>query len=138
MENMGKGLTDSLANNTPNASKNFSPICLLKPKRLGFFKKALAECPWSVSSKKWSFANCLAIFLSVVRVLWEETWENWGFFSQNPNFSCAPIENFVFRWWEKQPPYLHVTNYSTHSERGWIFQRYVFGFFALCNKTNQM
>ena len=77
---MGKGLTDSLANNTPNASKNFSPICLLKPKRLGFFKKALAECPWSVSSKKWSFANCLAIFLSVVRVLWEETWENWGFF----------------------------------------------------------
>ena len=27
-----------------------------------FFKKALSECPWSVSSKKWSFANCLAIF----------------------------------------------------------------------------
>ena len=31
---------DSLAENTPNASKNFSPICLPKPKSFGFLKKS--------------------------------------------------------------------------------------------------
>ena len=55
---------DSLAKNTPNASINFSPICLLKPKSLGFLKKALSGCPWSVivSYKNWSFAKLLSYF----------------------------------------------------------------------------
>ena len=39
---------DSPAENTPNASKNFSPKCLPKPKSSGFLKKALSGCPQSV------------------------------------------------------------------------------------------
>ena len=46
MENMDKGLTtkmvaDSSAENTPNATKFICPICVPKPKSLGFqWKKA--------------------------------------------------------------------------------------------------
>ena len=36
---------DKLAENTPNAPKFFSPIRLLKPKCLGFSKKAFLGCP---------------------------------------------------------------------------------------------
>ena len=36
---------DSLAENIPNASKNFSPKCLPKPKSSRFLKKALCGCP---------------------------------------------------------------------------------------------
>ena len=36
---------DSLDENTPNASKHFSPKCLPKPKSFGFLKKALSGCP---------------------------------------------------------------------------------------------
>ena len=45
MENIGKGThstkmgADSLAENTPNASKHFSPKCLPKPKSSQFLKK---------------------------------------------------------------------------------------------------
>ena len=36
---------DSLDENTPNASKHFSPKCLPKPKSFGFLKKSLSGCP---------------------------------------------------------------------------------------------
>ena len=36
---------DKSAENTPNAAKLFGPICLPKPKSLGFSKKALSGCP---------------------------------------------------------------------------------------------
>ena len=36
---------DSLAQNTPNASKCFNPICQPKPKTLRFLKKNLSGCP---------------------------------------------------------------------------------------------
>ena len=45
MENMDKGThstkmgADKSAENTPNAPKIFGPICLPKPKSLGFSKK---------------------------------------------------------------------------------------------------
>ena len=32
--------SDSLAENTPNASKHFSPKCLLKPESFGFLKRS--------------------------------------------------------------------------------------------------
>ena len=38
---------DSLAENSLNASKKFSPKCLPKPKSLKFLKKALSGCPCS-------------------------------------------------------------------------------------------
>jgi hypothetical protein len=46
MENMDKELTlpkigaDNLTENTPNASKNFSPKCLPKPESSRFLKKS--------------------------------------------------------------------------------------------------
>ena len=36
---------DSPAKNTPNASKNFGPKCVPKPKSLRVLKKALSGCP---------------------------------------------------------------------------------------------
>ena len=54
MENMGQEThntkmgADKSAENTPNAPKNFGPICLPKPKSLGFSKKAYTGCPLSV------------------------------------------------------------------------------------------
>ena len=59
MENMDKEYihstkmgADKLAENTPNAPKNFGPICLPMPKILGFKKKLSlgVRSPWSFLS----------------------------------------------------------------------------------------
>ena len=44
---------DKLAENTPNAPKYICPICLPKPKSLGFLKKAYTGCPLSVEWEKY-------------------------------------------------------------------------------------
>ena len=44
--------TDKSVENTPNASKIFGQICLLKPKSLGFSKKALSVWVSVVRVKK--------------------------------------------------------------------------------------
>ena len=53
MENMDKEFTvPKWANNTPNASKHFSPKCLPKPKSSRFLKKKLSlgvRSPWVVA-----------------------------------------------------------------------------------------
>ena len=47
---MGANISDE---NTPNAKKNFGPICLPKPKSLGFLKKTYTGCPLSVEWEKY-------------------------------------------------------------------------------------
>ena len=78
MKNMYKGLTalqctkmgaDSLAENTPNASKKFSPICLPTPKSFGCLKKKLSlgvRSPCAAATffvGEPSVANCIDRFL---------------------------------------------------------------------------
>ena len=42
---------DESAENTPNAPYFLVPICLSKPKSLGFLKKALSGCPLGCAIK---------------------------------------------------------------------------------------
>ena len=42
MDSQCQNSADSLAESTPNASKNFSPICLPKPKSFRFKRKKLS------------------------------------------------------------------------------------------------
>ena len=56
---------DSLSENTPNASINFSPICLPKPKSLGYLKKSslwVSVVRYCVRIEV--LQNCSAIFVS--------------------------------------------------------------------------
>ena len=82
MENMDKGLTvpkwvlaDKLDENIPNDPNNFGPICLPKPKSLGFSKKSslMVSVVYDLSHRELELFSSLCLISYIIWVIIDQT-----------------------------------------------------------------